>query len=364
MLLKEHGRERAGGAERSGIHPPRCVRGVARLAIVGLSLPLLALGSACGDAPPRVTAEGGGSSVSAEAGEGQNAPPEIGGLFFEPARLRPGGEVTARADVYDPEGDTTWIDYRWTVDGQPRAERSPTLSLRGVPKGAQITVRAVARDGYGESAPRELSDRVVNTPPTITALRLNTGPEIQPGEELMAQAEGEDPDGDTLSFQYRWLVDGVPQPGAEDVFATTSLQRGARVRVVVVPDDGEASGEPWRSEEVTLGNRPPDIVSHPERAGHGGEDFLYAIEARDPDGDKNLRYELVEAPAGMTLDPISGLLRWRPGLDQAGDHQVVLAVSDPHGGKVEQHFVIPVTIENRLQSTLPPTDDAGSKREP
>ena len=362
-MAKRHLGGEARPAERAGRSPRRRGHGAARAAFFSSWLPLALVGGACGDAPPPEAAADTAPppQVVREARPGEeNAPPEIRGLFFEPARLRAGGQVAVRADVSDPEGDATWIDYRWTVDGQPRAERSPRLSLRGVPKGAQIAVRVVARDGFGESVPRELSDWVANTPPEVTALRLNAESEIVPGDPLLAQVEGRDADGDAVAFQYRWLVDGVPeQTGtAEERFDTAQLQRGARVRVEVVPDDGEVSGQPWHSEEITVANRPPEILSLPEQASQGGEDFRYNVEARDPDGDKNLRYELVEAPVGMTLDPVSGELRWRPGLDQAGDHPVKLVVSDFHGGAVEQQFVIPVAIEDRLQPDDPASPDA------
>jgi hypothetical protein len=92
---------------------------------------------------------------------------------------------------------------------------------------------------------------------------------------------------------------------------------------------------------VRVANAAPEIVSRPEMAWVNGT-FRYQVEARDPDGDRSLRFRLLEAPTGMRLDPVLGELSWKPTPEQAGSHVVDLAVEDPQGASVAQRFELTV----------------------
>jgi len=49
--------------------------------------------------------------------------------------------------------------------------------------------------------------------------------------------------------------------------------------------------------------------------------YVYQPSATDPDGDA-LQYAILEGPGGMSLDAVTGEIRWAPGSDQYGDHTV------------------------------------------
>ncbi|MFO1064295.1 MAG: FG-GAP-like repeat-containing protein, partial [Pirellulales bacterium] len=66
------------------------------------------------------------------------------------------------------------------------------------------------------------------------------------------------------------------------------------------------------------------------------------VVAVDPDGDP-ITYELVQAPDGMLLDPITGQFLWAPVAEQIGVQNVVVRVSDNRGGEAVQGFPIQVT---------------------
>ena len=101
---------------------------------------------------------------------------------------------------------------------------------------------------------------------------------------------------------------------------------------------------PIYSHAVRIANPRPKIVSLP-----GGLDaegvFRYAIEARDPDGDRSLRFQLSEGPPGMTVDPVTGEVLWRPTPEHAGVHAVELVVKDSEGASASQTFELTVTSE-------------------
>ena len=71
--------------------------------------------------------------------------------------------------------------------------------------------------------------------------------------------------------------------------------------------------------------------------------YTYDVEAIDPDSD-GLTYTLVTPPTGMTIRPDTGLIRWAPSAEQAGSHDVTVAVSDGRGGTATQSFVIQVGL--------------------
>ena len=78
--------------------------------------------------------------------------------------------------------------------------------------------------------------------------------------------------------------------------------------------------------------------------------YVYDTDAVDPDGDP-LTYTLPTAPAGMGIDPVSGLIRWGPAPTQIGSHPVTVSVSDGRGGTAVQNFLVCVL---EVQGNRPP----------
>ncbi|MEH6346034.1 MAG: putative Ig domain-containing protein [Bermanella sp.] len=93
-------------------------------------------------------------------------------------------------------------------------------------------------------------------------------------------------------------------------------------------------------------NRLPTITSEPESDGQEGLGFVYSVKASDPDKDA-LAYELIYAPKGMSVDAQTGLLKWTPGFQQAGQHFITLQVDDGKQGLFKQKFEIDVENINR-----------------
>jgi hypothetical protein len=73
--------------------------------------------------------------------------------------------------------------------------------------------------------------------------------------------------------------------------------------------------------------------------------YIYPVEATDADGD-TLRYALSSAPAGMTIDPVTGHIAWWP--QQPGTYTVTVQVSDPHGAADTQTYTVTVTVPNEV----------------
>ena len=92
-------------------------------------------------------------------------------------------------------------------------------------------------------------------------------------------------------------------------------------------------------------NTPPQITSVPVTSATQGVLYQYDVEASDAEGDA-LTYSLTQAPAGMTIDPASGLISWTPSATQVGNSAVTVRVTDAHGLQANQSFTVSVANVN------------------
>ena len=83
------------------------------------------------------------------------------------------------------------------------------------------------------------------------------------------------------------------------------------------------------------------IVSAPGSFSPDGV-FRYTLEAKDPDGDRSIRFRIVSGPPGMSVDPILGEVSWRPDASHVGKHEVIVGAADSHGGEGQQLFELEV----------------------
>lgn len=74
-------------------------------------------------------------------------------------------------------------------------------------------------------------------------------------------------------------------------------------------------------------------------------DYEYTAVASDVDGD-TLTYQLVASPIGMTIDAITGRVRWYVDSSRAGTHAVTIRANDGFGGVADQSFTLDVTLAN------------------
>ena len=94
-------------------------------------------------------------------------------------------------------------------------------------------------------------------------------------------------------------------------------------------------------------NQAPVILSTPIKSGTTQIPYAYQVDAEDPDGDP-LFYSLAQAPAGMQIDTVTGLLKWTP--STGGDYQVVIEVTDRRAF-VDQDFTLSINTPPQILST-------------
>ena len=96
---------------------------------------------------------------------------------------------------------------------------------------------------------------------------------------------------------------------------------------------------------VVTVNALPSFTSAPPTQVLAGETFLYQAAITDPYPTDDVHtFSLVEAPAGMTIEPQTGLVQWTPAASDGGSHAVRILVSDAYGGSAEQSFEVLVVL--------------------
>ena len=136
----------------------------------------------------------------------------------------------------------------------------------------------------------------VNHPPVIKAASIMPSPLTLSGP-LTVRVEAQDVDLNTLSFRYRWLVNGQIVAGqTRESFQPELLKRGDQVAVEVTPFDGTIEGAPFLSAPASVVNTAPMISNVFVNFDHQaqGRQLLAKVDVVDPDH-----------------DPVSLTYRWR-----------------------------------------------------
>ncbi len=284
-------------------------------------------------------------AVQAESGtEGDAVPtgsaPRMDRLDISPREILPGRELHVIAEATDPDGEAVRFSFVWERNGQEILRtQQPVIVLREIERGDSVTLIATASDGRNESPPMRLRLSVGNRAPVLTGLTLEPSQDLRAGMSVTASPEAEDPDNDRLTYRYEWSVNDTVR-GEERVLATDGLRRGDKITLEVRAYDGDRLSQPYTT-QTELGNTPPSIASDGEKGGTDGA-YLHQFVAKDADGDRNLRFYLDQGPTGMSMDGITGMLRWQPGASQGGRHEVVVGVRDASGDATTFGFAVEV----------------------
>lgn len=224
----------------------------------------------------------------------------------------------------------------------------------------QVSLRV--SDGRGGSATQSFVITVdeTNSAPVITSRPITTATAGLPYEyRLLAQ----DADGDELSFRVDAAPAGMTIERVELRNAAAQVVErffqlrwavpvgaaGTNPTVTVVAADGRG-GEAMQTWTLNVAaanavNGAPTIASLPPTTARLGLEWIYRVEAKDPNGDP-LGYALLQKPAGMQVNA-SGVLSWSVPVDAPATVPVELQVSDGRGGQATQKFDLRITAIER-----------------
>ncbi len=203
---------------------------------------------------------------------------------------------------------------------------------------------------------------------TLTINNVNRAPILDPignkqvaaGQLLQFAVTGDDPDGDALSFSSEDLPEGasfdsqtkefqwIPRSDQQGTFSVTfrvsdgTIVDGEQILITV---EGR-NGGPVNSAPAFTSSPPTSL-----KEAFGSKFvsvYAYDADAVDPDGDA-IRFSLDEAPEGMAIDAIRGLITWKPTREQAAkNHKVTVRAADSTGLFSLQSFSISVILPRKV----------------
>jgi hypothetical protein len=267
-----------------------------------------------------------------------NRPPELGRIGNRSGSE--GAPLTFRLTATDPDGDrlsfeganlptgASLVDRR---DGTADFSWTPTYQQSG---NFDVLFRVTDSGVPPESDSEQITITIgnVNREPTLAPVGNRTG---STGSPLTIQLSASDLDGDRLRFDvadaptgssFRDRGDGTAE------FSWTPSVAGVYPVTFVVTDDGVPIESDSETIRISVGavNRAPTLDPIGNRSVDEGVLFEIPLTASDPDGD-TLRFSATPLPRGAELvnqRMQSALFRWTPGFDQAGNHELLITVTD------------------------------------
>ncbi|MBI3467959.1 MAG: putative Ig domain-containing protein, partial [Planctomycetes bacterium] len=293
-----------------------------------------------------------------------NVPPVITSAPPGPATVGLPYQYLVRAQ--DADGDS--VHFRL---GEPVVPgmmiNADTGVLNWTPTAGQVDVHPViviADDGQPGGETRQEFDLTVaatssNFLPVVTFEPRSTAVVGLPYTAMVAAS---DRDGDPLTFTLVTKPDGMMINTAGLITWTpTAAQLGPQSAQLNVSDARGGDVLLDFSVEVVAEavNRAPIIVSTPKLRAVADQPYALDLQGLDEDGDP-FAWSLVTGPRGISLDPLTGRVRWTPDHDQLGLNPVVVQIQDALGASARQSFAIDVSCVNLVPAitSVPPTTAA------
>jgi len=288
--------------------------------------------------------------VTVAFGAGTDGAPVTGSVALAPASPRTNQTLTATVSGFsDPDGDPLTYHYEWFVNGtQIPGATANTLNLAQVGNGDlgdRVRVEVYATDGRGAASdPASSKVTVANTAPTAGTVTTRPVPAATKDVMRAVTSGFADVDGNELTYQYQWLVNGSPVPGATgptfDLDGHVSLND--RVDVDVTASDGRGGTSPVTrgGQVVTSTNSTPvDGTVSITPAAPKTNQVVTAVTSgfHDPDGDP-LTYHYTWKRNGTVIGgaTASTLDLSAPGAGDRGDEiSVEVKVTDPQNHSSE-----------------------------
>lgn len=205
----------------------------------------------------------------------------------------------------DADADPITVRYTWTRDGEATGLTGATVAPENTARGEVWEVTAIAGDGETDSAPATLSIVIENSAPRLESVALE--PSIAyVTTTLLARPTGlEDDDGDAVTTQWAWFVNGALVTSATTDTLAGAFRKGDVVEAEATPDDGSDLGDPLRTSQLSILNTPPTapgvaITPGEPTAGVDGLQCVVRTPSFDADGDA-VSYRMSWTIDGVTV---------------------------------------------------------------
>jgi RHS repeat-associated protein len=213
-----------------------------------------------------------------------------------------------------------------------------------------IDVTATDADGAGQGQKFDLTvvATAVNRIPILTSKPRD---EVRLGTNYLYRIDVSDPDGDPLTIQLTTAPQGMSIDNEGIVTWTpTPTQFGTNpVRIRISDGRGGEIDQSFDVAVLTQGDsNSPVFTSTPRIAATQGVEYRYDVVVQGFEDDM-ISFALVRSPQGMSIDSLTGAIRWIPAESQIGTADVMVQAMDTRGAATTQAYVIAVRGSN-----LPP----------
>jgi len=232
------------------------VRGAPLKTVACFVLVVCCLAVACGAAPEPEEEESttpeveDGSSLTTGEEDASNSPPQILSLDAVPVRVNVGAQASVVCSAFDPDGDT--LTYEWGATGGAFSTLPDSrMSWRAPDRTGEWVITVTVTDSGGNVAKESVTITVgENRPPVIRNLQADS-PSVIAGESTLVTCEAEDPDGDTLTYEWRATGGELTGAGPHVTWFAPTILPGQTTdyTVTAAVDDGKGG---FDVEEVTL----------------------------------------------------------------------------------------------------------------
>ena len=246
--------------------------------------------------------------------------------FVQGKTGRPGSTGKYAASI-NGEDDDTIIVKVWNIEHSSNR----TLTLQGVMREVNLL----------------LNTTISPMPPEITSAPVTAAIE---GLLYVYTVEAVDYNNDALAYSLPVAPLGMTMTDRVITWTPTNADALAGSHQVVVSvSDGTFAANQSFAVSVANTNDAPVITSVPVTEATEDQPYSYDANAIDEDGPGDtLIYLLTQAPAGMHIDSVTGLISWVPlnSDSDAGLRNVTVAVTDGNGGIDFQSFAVSVAKVN------------------
>ena len=117
----------------------------------------------------------------------------------------------------------------------------------------------------------------------------------------------------------------------------TSTQINSNLMAVKVSDGYSSDIQ----ESKIFVNMPPTVITEPKPVALSNFEYRYRFVTEDLNGDK-VKYRAIKLPKYASFDSETGLLQWKPRINQKGVHDIVLSAVDERGAATSHEFRVHV----------------------
>jgi hypothetical protein len=200
-------------------------------------------------------------------------------------------QSTLTTSSTDPNGEAITYAYRWLRNAAPTAYQSDAIAAGITGPHEQWTVEVVAKNSGASSQPGTAIVTMANRPPSPGAAALSPATVMANSTVRVTTSGASDPDSDSLTYSYAWLVNDVPVSGqTSSSLVPGAYKRGDSIVARVTVSDGYGGSASTDSPAIVVANTPPAAptsaqLTNPFPHGIETSGVTASFPAADVDGD-------------------------------------------------------------------------------